>query len=91
MSLCNIISTIPIISTILNIIIGSNVIPELFQAKVTPKNIFDIVDRYLTDDKLKNYQINYLKEAIKKMSSNNKNPHMLAVETIDKLINKKNN
>ena len=78
-------------ATILNIIIGSNVIPELFQAKVTPKNIFDIVDRYLTDDKLKNYQINYLKEAIKKMSSNNKNPHMIAVETIDKLINKKNN
>tara|TARA_B100000676_G_scaffold126586_1_gene125822 strand:+ start:144 stop:1295 length:1152 start_codon:yes stop_codon:yes gene_type:complete len=76
-------------ATIINIIIGKNVIPELFQNKVNSQNIYRIIDSYLKDDDLRNNQIKYLKKAISKMSSNYKSPNFTAAEAIYELLDNK--
>ena len=73
-------------ATILNIVLGKNVIPELFQNAVSPENIFVYVDKYLNDSHLRNRQLEELKEGIKKMQNIKGDPNILAAKSINELI-----
>tara|TARA_B100000686_G_scaffold355327_1_gene472717 strand:- start:6168 stop:7319 length:1152 start_codon:yes stop_codon:yes gene_type:complete len=75
-------------ATILNLVLGNNIIPELFQSDVSVEKIFRIANNYLNDDKLKKYQIEQLRLGISKIKNLNMDPSSLAVNSIVKMLNK---
>ena len=75
-------------ATILNIVLGKNIIPELFQSDVSSKKIFTIINNYLNDNKLKNNQIEQLRIGINKIKNLNRDPSSLAVSSIIEVLNK---
>ena len=75
-------------ATILNLVLGKNVIPELFQNDATTEKIFKIVNNYLNDKNLKYKQIEQLKVGINKIKNSDGDPSNLAVNSIVELLNR---
>jgi len=75
-------------ATILNLVLGKNVIPELFQNDATTEKIFKIVNNYLNDKNLKNKQIEQLRVGINKIKNSDGDPSNLAVNSIVELLNR---
>ncbi len=75
-------------ATILNLVLGKNVIPELFQNDATTEKIFKIVNNYLNDKNLKNKQIEQLRVGINKIKNSDGDPSNLAVNSIAELLNR---
>ena len=56
---------------IINIAAGEQIIPELLQSKCNPSDIFETVDRLLSDRKTLEKQIKLTQEIISKFKKNN--------------------